>query len=192
MAVRLTKGTNTELRKLAPNLKRILIGLGWEARATRGAAFDLDASIFCLGAQGMVPSDDYFVFYHQLSSPCGSIKHTGDERVGAKEGDDEAITIELDRVPTTIQKMAVAVTIYDGEALRQNFGQVSQAFMRIVDLDTDTELARFDLSEDYSSETAMIFGEVYRHNGEWKFKAVGQGMTGGLEALCRQFGVSVG
>jgi tellurium resistance protein TerD len=191
MAVSLSKGGNVSLSKSAPALKRILIGLGWEGRSTDGADYDLDASAFLVGETGKVRRDEDFIFYNQLRSTCGSVEHTGDNRTGEGDGDDEALTIELDKVPEAIKRVVVCVTIDDAEARKQNFGQVSDAFMRIVNLDNDIEIARFDLSEDYSTETAMIFGEVYRHNGEWKFKAVGQGFAGGLESLCNQFGVGV-
>lgn len=191
MAVSLSKGGNVSLTKSIPMLKRILVGLGWEARGTTGADYDLDASAFLLGENGKVRRDEDFIFYNQLSSTCGSINHTGDNRTGAGDGDDEAITIDLQKVPEVIKRVVVCVTIDDAVARKQNFGQVSDAFIRIVNLENDIEIARFDLSEDYSTETAMIFGEVYRHNDEWKFKAVGQGFAGGLEAMCNQFGVNV-
>ena len=191
MAVSLVKGGNVSLSKTAPSLKRILIGLGWDAKATDGDDFDLDASAFLLVENGKVKSDDDFIFYNQLMSKCGSVEHTGDNRTGDGDGDDEALKINLEKVPASIKRVVIGVTIHDADARKQNFGQVSDAFMRIVNLDNDIEIARFDLSEDYSTETAMIFGEVYNHNGEWKFKAVGQGFTGGLEAMCRQFGVTV-
>lgn len=191
MAVSLSKGGNVSLSKSAPSLKRILVGLGWESRVTTGADYDLDASAFLVGENGKVRSDNDFIFYNQLVSTCGSVEHTGDNRTGAGDGDDEALKIDLEKVPDTIKRIVVSVTIDDAEARKQNFGQVSDAFMRIVNLDNDVEIARFDLTEDYSTETAMIFGEIYRHNGEWKFKAVGQGFAGGLEAMCNQFGVNV-
>lgn len=191
MAVSLSKGGNVSLSKSVPSLKRILVGLGWDARVTSGSDYDLDASAFLLGESGKVRRDDDFIFYNQLTSLCGSVEHTGDNRTGAGDGDDEALKIDLEKVPDAIKRIVVSVTIDDAEARKQNFGQVSDAFMRIVNLDNDVEIARFDLSEDYSTETAMIFGEIYRHNGEWKFKAVGQGFAGGLEAMCNQFGVNV-
>ncbi len=191
MAITLTKGGNISLSKTEPSLKRILVGLGWEARATEGVDFDLDASAFLLGENGKVRRDEDFIFYNQLASVCGSVVHTGDNRTGAGEGDDEALKIDLETVPEAITRIVVCVTIHEAEVRRQNFGQVSDAFMRIANLDDDREIARFDLSEDYGTETAMIFGEVYRYKGEWKFKAVGQGFAGGLEALCQQFGVVV-
>ena len=191
MAISLSKGGNVSLSKTEPSLKSILIGLGWESRSTDGADFDLDASAFLVGENGKVQSDADFIFYNQLVSKCGAIEHTGDNRTGAGDGDDEALKISLDKVPESIKRVVVCVTIHDADARKQNFGQVSDAFMRIVNLDNNVEIVRFDLTEDYSTETAMIFGDVYRHNGEWKFKAVGQGYAGGLEAMCGQFGVSV-
>lgn len=191
MAVSLKKGGNVSLSQVDPSLSRILVGLGWDARATDGADFDLDASVFMLCDSGKVRSDVDLIFYNQLKSQCSSVEHTGDNRTGAGDGDDEAIKVQLNRIPDAIKKLVIVVTIHDADARKQNFGQVSGAFMRIVNLDNDIEIARFDLSEDYSTETAMIFGEIYRHNGEWKFKAVGQGFGGGLESICRQFGVSV-
>ena len=191
MAVSLTKGGNISLTKTAPELKNVLIGLGWDARSTDGDAFDLDASIFLLAENGKVRSDADFIFYNQLTSPCGSVEHTGDNRTGEGEGDDEQLKIYIDKIPAAISRLAVTVTIHDAVARKQNFGQVAEAFIRIVDMDTDTEVTRFDLSEDYSTETAMVFGEIYRHNGEWKFRAVGQGYAGGLEAMCGQYGVNV-
>lgn len=191
MAITLNKGGNVSLTKTQPSLKNILIGLGWEARASDGADFDLDASAFLLGDSGKVRSDSDFIFYNQLKSPCGSIEHTGDNRTGAGDGDDESLKIALNKVPQDIKRVVVCVTIHDATVRKQSFGQVSGAFMRIVNSDDNTEIVRFDLSEDYSTETAMIFGEVYRHNEEWKFKAVGQGFAGGLEAMCKQFGINV-
>lgn len=191
MAISLNKGGNVSLTKTAPALKNILIGLGWECRPVGGVNFDLDASAFLLGENGKVLRDEDIIFYNQLVSTCGSVQHTGDNRTGQGEGDDEALKISLDKVPAAIKRVVVCVTIHEAEARRQNFGQVTGAFMRIVNLDNDVEIVRFDLSEDYSTETAMIFGEVYRHNDEWKFKAVGQGFAGGLGALCANFGVAV-
>lgn len=191
MAVSLSKGGNVSLSKNAPNLRRILVGLGWKARSTDGADFDLDASAFLLGQSGKVRSDNDFIFYNQLVSACGSVEHAGDNRTGAGDGDDETLKISLDKVPEYVKRVLVCVTIHDAVARKQNFGQVADAFMRIVNLDDDVEIARFDLSEDYSTETAMIFGEVYRYGEEWKFKAVGQGFAGGLDAMCAQFGVTV-
>jgi tellurium resistance protein TerD len=189
MAVSLGKGSNVSLSQTDPSLKHILIGLGWEARSSDGEDFDLDASAFMVGDNGKVSREEDFIFYNKLVSTCGSVVHTGDDPMGGSGGDDEALKIDFEKVPDSIKRVIVCVTIHDAEARKQNFGQVENAFMRIVNLDTDVEIARFDLSEDYSTETAMIFGEVYRHNDEWKFKAVGQGFTGGLESLCKKFGV---
>lgn len=191
MAVSLSKGGNISLSKSVPSLKNILVGLGWETRMTTGADYDLDASAFLLNENGKVRQDADFIFYHQLNSLCGSVEHTGDNRTGDGDGDDEALKINLEKVPVYIKRIVLCVTIDDAVARNQNFGQVSEAFMRVVNLDDDVEIVRFDLSEDYSTETAMIFGEIYRHNDEWKFKAVGQGFAGGLEAMCNQFGVNV-
>jgi tellurium resistance protein TerD len=191
MAVSLSKGGNVSLSKEAPGLKDIMIGLGWDARATDGGDFDLDASAFLLKEDGKVRGDNDFIFYNNLRSSDGSVEHTGDNRTGAGDGDDEAIKIALDKVPQDLQKISITVTIHDAEARRQNFGMVSNAFIRIVNQANNQEIARFDLSEDMSTETAMVFGEVYRHSGEWKFKAVGQGYVGGLGPLARNFGVNV-
>lgn len=191
MPISLRKGENVSLSKTDPSLRNVLIGLGWDARSSDGADFDLDASLFMLGTSGKVKGDDWFVFYNQLRSPCGSVEHTGDNRTGAGEGDDEAIKVALEKVPAEIEQLMVAVTIHDAEARRQNFGQVHDAFVHLVNSDSNEEILRFDLSEDYSTETAMVFGELYRRSGEWKFRAVGQGYTGGLLALCTQYGVSV-
>lgn len=191
MAVTLSKGGNMSLSKTDPALQRVMVGLGWEARSTTGADFDLDASAFLVQANGRVRSDADFIFYNQLQSSCGSVQHTGDNRTGAGDGDDESLELALGQIPASIEKVVFCVTIHDADSRRQNFGQVSEAFIRLVNLDTGVELARFDLGEDYSTETAMIFGEIYRHQGDWKFRAVGQGFAGGLAALCGQFGVQV-
>jgi len=191
MALSLSKGQNLSLSKTDPGLKRILIGLGWDPRATDGQEFDLDASVFLLGENGKVRSDADFIFYNQKMSGCGSVEHTGDNRTGEGDGDDESIKVDLGRVPSNVQRLAVTVTIHDADARRQSFGQVGNAFIRIVNEDTNGEVVRYDLSEDYSTETAMIFGEVYRHNSEWKFKAVGQGYAGGLKSMCDQFGINI-
>ncbi|MES3106815.1 TerD family protein [Sphingomonas aurantiaca] len=192
MSVSLSKGGNVSLSKEEPGLTRILIGLGWDTRTTDGTDFDLDASAFLLGASERVRGDDDFIFYNNLRSSDGSVEHTGDNRTGEGDGDDEALKVELGQVPAEIQKVAVTVTIHDGETRRQSFGMVSNAFIRVVNDVTGREIARYDLSEDASTETAMIFGEIYRHNGEWKFRAVGQGYKGGLAPLARNFGVNIG
>jgi tellurium resistance protein TerD len=192
MAISLQKGSNVSLSKTDPGLVNALVGLGWDARTTDGSAFDLDASVFLVGDSGKVLSDAHFIFYNQKTSPDGAVVHAGDNLTGAGEGDDEQITINLPKVDPNVQRLVFTVTIHEAEARKQNFGQVRNACMRIVNKDSNTEIARFDLSEDYSTETAMIFGEVYRHGTEWKFKAVGQGFAGGLKALATDHGVSVG
>lgn len=191
MAISLQKGGNVNLSKTDPHLKQVLLGLGWEARATDGVAFDLDASVFMVTDTGRVRSDSDFIFYGQLRSACGAIEHTGDNRTGVGEGDDEALKIKLDNIPAAITRLVVAVTIHEAQERKQNFGMVHGAFIRLVNIETGAEITRFDLSEDYSTETAMVFGEVYRHGNDWKFKAVGQGYAGGLRMLAIQHGVDV-
>lgn len=191
MAISLQKGGNLSLTKTDPSLVKVLIGLGWNPRPTDGAAFDLDASAFLLATTGKVRSEADFIFYNQLKSADGSVEHTGDNRTGEGDGDDEAIKVDLSRVPADVDKIAVTVTIHDAEVRKQSFGQVGGAFIRIVNDATGNEIVRYDLQEDYSTETAMIFGELYRHNGEWKFRAVGQGYAGGLRAMANQYGISV-
>ena len=191
MGISLSKGGNLSLSKTDPNLTKILVGLGWDERATDGAEFDLDASVFLLNSTGKVRSDADFIFYNQLKSADGSVEHTGDNRSGKGDGDDEAVKVDLSRVSPDIDKIAVTVTIHDAEARRQNFGQIANAFIRVVNDITGVEIVRFDLAEDYSTETAMVFGELYRNNGEWKFRAVGQGYAGGLRAMCHQYGIQI-
>ncbi len=190
MAISLNKGGNLSLSKTDPSLQNMLIGLGWDARPTDGQDFDLDASAFMLKSDGKTRSDADFIFYNQLRSSCGSVEHLGDNLTGKGEGDDESLVLQLNRIPADIERVVFAVTINDAEARKQNFGQVSNAFIRVVNKDSGAEIARYDLSEDASVETAMIFGEIYRHNGEWKFKAVGQGYAGGLAPLARGFGIN--
>ncbi len=192
MAISLSKGGNVNLSKEAPGLTTVKLGLGWDVRATDGAEFDLDGSAFMLKADGKVQSDNGFIFYNNKTSSCGSVNHAGDNRTGAGDGDDEVISVELTKVPAEIEKIAFAVTIHDAAARKQNFGMVSKAYIRCLNANGDVEIARFDLSEDGSTETAMIFGELYRHSGEWKFKAIGQGFAGGLAPLATHFGVNVG
>ncbi len=192
MAISLTKGGNISLSKTDPTLKNIIIGLGWDARPTDGQDFDLDASAFLLKEDGKVRSDADFIFYNQLRSACGSIEHTGDNLTGDGDGDDESLILKLDMIPYVVQRIVFTVTIHDADKRKQNFGQVSNAAIRVVNQDTGIEVIRYDLSEDASTETAMVFGEVYRHNNEWKFKAVGQGYAGGLAALAAQYGITVG
>jgi tellurium resistance protein TerD len=191
VGVSLVKGQNVSLSKSDPSLQRVLIGLGWDPRVSDGVEFDLDASVFLLGSSGRVRGSGDFVFYNQLRSACGSVEHTGDNRSGVGDGDDESIRVNLGGVPADVVRIVVTVTIHDADVRRQSFGQVGGAFIRLVNEDSGVELVRFDLSEDHSVETAMVFGEVYRHEGEWKFRAVGQGFAGGLKALASQFGVGV-
>lgn len=191
MAVSLSKGGNVSLSKEAPGLKTVRVGLGWDPRATDGAAFDLDASVFLLNEGGRVRGDGDFIFYNNLRSSDGSVAHQGDNTTGQGEGDDEQVVVELDKVPADVSKLSFAVTIHDADSRRQNFGMVSNSYMRVVNESGGAEIARFDLSEDASTETAMIFGELYRHGGEWKFKAIGQGFAGGLGPLARNFGVNI-
>ncbi|MBF0108936.1 MAG: TerD family protein [Magnetococcales bacterium] len=190
MAISLTKGGNLSLFKTDPGLKQILIGLGWDARATEGADFDLDASAFMLGANHKVPNERDFIFYNNLKSRDGSVEHTGDNLTGGS-GDNEVIRVNFASVPSNIQVVVITVTIHDAEVRRQNFGQVRNAFIRIVNEENGREIARYDLTEDFSVETAMIFGEIYRYGSEWKFRAVGQGYSGGLCAMCTQYGIDV-
>lgn len=191
MAISLQKGGNVNLSKEAPGLKKLTVGLGWDPRATDGVEFDLDGSAYLLNSSGKVRSDADFIFYNNAKSADGSIVHTGDNRSGAGEGDDESINLDLDRIPADVDKIVFAVTIHDADNRKQNFGQVSKAYMRCINADGQKEIARFDLSEDGSIETAMIFGEVYRSGAEWKFRAVGQGFKGGLGPLAKSFGVNV-
>ena len=190
MAVNLQKGGNVSLTKSEPGLKKINVGLGWDLRATDGADFDLDASAFLLTDSGKVRGDQDFIFYNNTKSSDGSVEHMGDNRTGEGEGDDEVVAVNLDNVPADVQKVVVAVTIHDAESRRQNFGMVQSAFIRVVNAESDNEIARYDLSEDASTEAAMVFGEVYRHNNEWKFRAVGQGFNGGLGPLASSYGVN--
>ncbi len=191
MSVSLSKGGNVSLSKEDPGLSKILLGLGWDTRSSDGTDFDLDASAFLLATGDRVRSDNDFIFYNNLRSADGSVEHTGDNRTGEGDGDDEAVKVDLTGVPVDIQKIAIAVTIHDAEGRRQNFGMVQNAFIRIVNDLTQREIARYDLTEDASTETAMIFAEIYRHNGEWKFRAVGQGYKGGLGPLARNYGVNI-
>lgn len=190
MAISLQKGGNVNLSKEAPSLKKLIVGLGWDPRSTDGAAFDLDGSAFLLKTDGKVRSDADFIFYNNLKSADGSVTHLGDNTTGQGDGDDEQLSIDLAVVPADVDRVVVAVTIHDADARRQNFGQVGKAYIRVLNADGDKEIARFDLSEDGSTETAMIFGEVYRAGTEWKFKAVGQGFAGGLGPLARSYGIN--
>jgi tellurium resistance protein TerD len=190
MPINLSKGQKVSLTKGNPSLKKIMVGLGWDVNAfDTGADFDLDASAFLVGANGKCPTEKEFIFYGNLEHPSGSVKHMGDNLTGAGEGDDEEIQIDLGLIPANIDKVAFTVTIYDSEARRQNFGQVSNAYIRIVDEVSGAELLRYDLGEDFSIETAVVVGELYRHNDEWKFNAIGSGFQGGLAALCGHYGI---
>ena len=191
MGVSLSKGGNVSLTKEAPGMTAVLVGLGWDARTTTGADFDLDASALMVDANSKILGDTYFIFFNNLTSPDGSVEHTGDNLTGEGDGDDEVIKVNLAAVPPTVDKLVVAVSIYDADARGQNFGQVRNAYIRIVNQADNSEIARYDLSEDASNETAMIFGEVYRNGGEWKFRAVGQGYTSGLGGIAKDFGVNV-
>ena len=189
MSISLTKGGNVSLTKEAPGLAAVVVGLGWDARTTTGADFDLDASAIGVNAAGTVASPGHFVFFNNLQSPDGAIRHTGDNLTGAGDGDDEQIVLNLAAMPAEVDKVVFPVSIYDGEGRGQSFGQVRNAFIRIVNQGDGSEIARYDLSEDASTETAMVFGEVYRNGGEWKFRAVGQGYSSGLTGIARDFGV---
>lgn len=192
MAVNLAKGQKVDLTKGNPGLSKLLVGLGWDVnKYDGGAAFDLDASAFLAGANGKVISDADFVFYGNLKHASESVIHTGDNLTGEGEGDDEVINVDLSRVPANIEKIAFTVTIYDADVRNQNFGQVSNAYIRVLNQETGEELIHFDLGEDFSIETAVVVAELYRHNGEWKFNAIGSGYSGGLAALCRDYGVNV-
>jgi tellurium resistance protein TerD len=190
MGVTLAKGGNVSLSKAAPDLTQVMVGLGWDARSTTGAPFDLDASALVCGG-GRVLGDEWFVFYNQLTSPDGSVEHTGDNLTGEGDGDDESILVDLSRVPDRCDRIVFPVSIHMADERGQTFGQVANAFIRVVDQADGRELARYDLSEDASTETAMIFGELYRRQGEWKFRAVGQGYASGLRGIALDFGVNV-
>ncbi|MDY6804918.1 MAG: TerD family protein [Cyanobacteriota bacterium] len=188
MSINIRKGERINLAKEAPGLTKAGIGLGWDVNATdTGAEFDLDASVFMLGANGKIPVDEYFVFYNNLVSPDTSVKHQGDNRTGAGEGDDETIEVDLTKVNSDIEEMLFVVTIHEADKRRQNFGQLSNSFIRIYDLETDTEVARYELEEDFSRETALEFGRLYKKNGEWRFQAVGAGYNAGLQSFVDKY-----
>lgn len=192
MPINLQKGQKVDLTKGNPKLNNLLVGLGWDVNQYDGSAdFDLDAAVFMLGANGRVPTQDEFIFYGNLLHKSESVQHMGDNLTGAGEGDDEQIRVNLSSVPASVEKIAFTVTIYESEARRQNFGQVSNAFIRIVNEENNQELIRYDLGEDFSIETAVVVGELYRHNGDWKFNAIGSGFQGGLAALCGHYGIEV-
>ncbi|MCL7377182.1 MULTISPECIES: TerD family protein [Streptomyces] len=191
MGVSLSKGGNVSLTKAAPNLTAVTVGLGWDVRTTTGSDFDLDASALLTNAEGKVAVDGNFIFFNNLKSPDGSVEHTGDNLTGEGEGDDEAIKVNLAAVPADVEKIVFPVSIYEAESRQQSFGQVRNAFIRVVNQADNNELARYDLSEDASTETAMVFGELYRNGAEWKFRAIGQGYASGLRGIAQDFGVNV-
>lgn len=191
MPVSLSKGGNISLTKAAPGLTAVSVGLGWDTRTTTGTDFDLDASAIGLGADRKAPSQDFFVFFNHLRTADGSIEHMGDNRTGEGAGDDEVINVNLAAVPPSVDVVAFSVAIYDADARSQSFGQVINAYIRVVNQTNNEELARYDLSEDASTETAMVFGELYRNGSEWKFRAVGQGYASGLAGIARDFGLNV-
>ena len=191
MSISVEKGFNVSLSGLSASLSRLAVGLGWDASDSSGPEFDLDASAFVIKSDGNVLSDKYFVFFNNLKSPEGAVVHQGDNLTGAGEGDDEVIFVDLNRLPTEAIRIVFVVTIYQGKARRQFFGQISNAFIRVVDRDNNNELARYDLGEGFGQETALIFGDVYLENGEWNFRAVGQGYEGGLGEAARNFGVNL-
>lgn len=193
MAISLSKGQKVDLTKTNPGLSKVIVGVGWDVNKYDGGQdFDLDSSIFLLGDNGKVTSDADFVFYNNTNGGNGSVVHTGDNRTGEGEGDDEQVKVDLANVPANIQRITFTITIHDGEARSQNFGQVSNAYVRIMSEDSGEELIRYDLGEDFSIETALVVGELYRHNAEWKFSAIGSGFQGGLAALAKDFGLQIG
>lgn len=191
MALSLTKGSNVSLTKNNPGVSKFTVGLGWDARSTTGDAFDLDAFALLVGADGKVRSQDDFIFFNNKSDAAGSVVHEGDNLTGEGDGDDEVIVVELDKIPTDVEKVIIAVSIYEADARSQTFGQVRNASVRLVDAGTGSEEVRYDLSEDYSVETAINFAELYRNNGEWKFKAIGQGYDTGMAGIAKDFGVAL-
>jgi tellurium resistance protein TerD len=191
VGVSLSKGGNVSLSKEAPGLTAVTVGLGWDVRTTTGTDFDLDASALLVDTGSKVVSDQHFVFFNNLTSPDGSVEHTGDNLTGEGEGDDEAIKVNLAAVPPEVDKIVFPVSIHEAESRQQSFGQVRNAFIRVVNQADNNELARYDLTEDASTETAMVFGELYRNGAEWKFRAVGQGYASGLRGIAQDFGVNV-
>ena len=191
MTVSLSKGGNVSLSKEAPGLTNVSIGLGWDVRSTTGTDFDLDASAIMVDTAGKVLSDKHFIFFNNTISPDGSVEHTGDNLTGEGDGDDETIKVNLTTVPAEVDRIVFPVSVYDGAARQQGFGQVRNAFIRVINAAGGAELARYDLSEDASTETAVLFGELYRNGAEWKFRAVGQGYSTGLNGIAQDFGVKV-
>ena len=192
MTVVLQKGQNISLSQANATLNKLHVGLGWDKRDTKGAAFDLDASAFLLDTNDKVHSDADFIFYNQLMSACGSVRHTGDNRTGSGEGDDEVILVDLERVPADVQKVVFVVTIHEAKRRWQHFGMVQNAYIRIANAEDRKELVRYNLTEEASIAASMVFGELYRHKDEWKFKAIGQGYAAGLKVLAENFGVDIG
>ena len=192
MPINLSKGQKVDLTKGNPSLKNLMVGLGWDVNAFDGGYdFDLDASAFVLGSNGKCPTDKDFIFYGNLVHQSGAVEHMGDNLTGSGDGDDEQIIVDLSKIPQNIEKIAFTVTIYDADVRRQNFGQVSNAYIRIVDQATGQEIVHYDLGEDFSIETAIVVGELYKRNGDWKFNAIGSGFQGGLAALCGHYGIEV-
>ncbi|PSL34354.1 tellurium resistance protein TerD [Planomicrobium soli] len=190
MGINLSKGQKVDLTKSNPGLSNVIVGLGWDTNKYDGGQdFDLDSSIFLLGANGKCSSEKDFVFYNNTVGAGGAVEHTGDNKTGEGEGDDEQVKVNLSSVPSSIERVTFAITIHDAESRGQNFGQVSNSYVRIVNGDTNQELIRYDLGEDFSIETAIVVGELYRHNNEWKFNAIGSGYQGGLASLVRDFGL---
>ncbi|MCY8086527.1 TerD family protein [Bacillus sonorensis] len=193
MAISLAKGQKIDLTKTNPGLSKVIVGLGWDVNKYDGGAdFDLDASVFLLDAAGKCISEKDFIFYNQTQGGNGSVIHTGDNRTGLGEGDDEQVKVDLNAVPSNIDRISFVITIHEAEARSQNFGQVSNAYVRVINEETNEELIRYDLAEDFSIETALITGELYRHGGEWKFSAIGSGYQGGLARIATDFGLQVG
>lgn len=189
--ISLSKGQKLSLAKAAPGLKKITIGLGWDPRPSDGQEFDLDASAFLLSDQGMVSSNADFIFYNQSLSSCGSVQHSGDNRTGDGDGDDEKIDVDLTRLPTSVKRIGIVVTVHEAEVRRQSFGQVKNSFIRVVDQIKGNEICRYDLQEDYSAETAIVFGELYLEGSDWEFRASGHGHLGGLSAMCQKYGINL-
>ena len=192
MAITLSKGQKVSLTKGNPGLKNIVVGLGWDTNKYDGGFdFDLDSAAFLLGEDDKVNSDSDFIFYNNLKHSSGAVQHLGDNLTGEGDGDDEQVKLDLSLVPQNVNKIAFTVTIHEAQERRQNFGQVNNSYVRVVNADTNQELLKYELGEDFSIETAVVVCEIYRHNGEWKFNALGSGFEGGLEALCKNFGVNV-
>lgn len=190
MAICLQKGQKIDLTKGNSGLNKLLVGLGWDCNKYDGRYdFDLDSAAFCCGADGKVHNENDFIFYNNLVHPSGAIKHLGDNKTGDGEGDDEQLTVDLSSVPANIEKISFTVTIHEADVRGQNFGQVSNSYVRVLNADTNEEMIRYDLGEDFSIETAIVVAELYRNNGEWKFNAVGNGFQGGLQALVTEFGL---